>query len=117
MSPEKAHVVLLGLIMLSGIMLGCQIRARARFERWARAQRRRQQGAQRRLRLRQRCTQAAHERLASIVRALDLRVPKRRLASSGTHEVGWGTLMNEADTRVLGARETFPVLDVAPRRQ
>lgn len=109
MSPEKAHVVLLGLIMLSGIMLGCQIRARARFERWARAQRRRQQGAQRRLRLRQRCTQAAHERLAG--------VPKKRLASSGTHEVGWGTLMNDADTRVLGARETFPVLDVAPRRQ
>lgn len=109
MSPEKVQVVLLVLLGFATASLTWQVRARARFERWARAQYRRQQGALRRARTRQRRTQAAHERLAGVVLALDRRVPKRRPVGSGA---GWGTLLDDAETRFAGACETFPALDL-----
>lgn len=114
MSPEKVQGVLLALLVLSGVVMVWQLRARARFERWARVQYRRQQGALRRAQVRARRTQVAHERLAGVVQALDRRVPKRR-------DSGWGTLLDEAETRALNANETFPALDLvalaASRRQ
>jgi hypothetical protein len=114
MSPEKVQVVLLVLNAVAFFGLGWQARARARFDRWVRAQQRRQQGALRRSRQRQRRTQLAHERLAELVRELDLRVPKKPTP-------GWGTMLDDAETRVLGARETYPAIDLgaiaASRRQ
>jgi hypothetical protein len=112
MSPEKVQAVLLGLILLASGVLIWQVRVRVLFERWARAE---VAAVARAARL----TQLAHERMCKTVQAIDLRVPKR-LAPS-THEVGWGTMLNDADTRVFGADETFPTMDLdaiaASRRQ
>jgi hypothetical protein len=48
----------------------------------------------------------AHLRVVDVVHEIDLRVPKKR--------AGWGTMLNDAETRVRGGAETFPELALRP---